>query len=94
MQIPQPNINAYRKPMKSLNASNQLIPTLCNGGSTSYAPLTGAQVAFSGGMEDEGAPYRGYGSYLNNAPCNLRNIYDPIYYNQKSSIQPDPAWFL
>ncbi len=93
MQIPQPNISAYRKPMKSLNASNQLLPTLCNG-NASITRLTGAQVAFSGGLEDEGAPYRGYGSYQNNAPCNRRNIYDPIYYNQKSSIQPDSFWFI
>lgn len=93
MQIPQTNISAYRSRMKSQNANNQLIPTICNENSVNVL-YTGGQVALISGMLDEGARFRGYGCYRNNAPCNLCNVYCPIYYNNKSDLQANNAWFL
>lgn len=93
MQIPQPNISAYRNWMESQNAHNQLIPTICNE-NTDNVQYTGSQVALISGNLDEGASFRGYGCYRNNSPCNLCNVYCPIYYNNKSNIQADNAWFL
>lgn len=93
MQIPQTNISAYRSRTGSQNAQNQLIPTICNENKANVQ-YTGSQVALISGTLDEGARYRGYGCYRLNAPCNLCNVYCPIFYNNKSNVKADNAWFL
>ncbi len=93
MQIPQPNINAYRKWMKTPNFYHQLPPTLCNDNKNDVN-FTGTQFAFINSNFDEGTDFRGYGCYRGNAPCNLCNIYCPLYYNSKSSVKANNAWFV
>lgn len=93
MQIPQTNISAYRNWMESLNGYHQLLPTICNENKNNVQ-YTGSQVALISGIADEGAGFRGYGCNRNNAPCNLCNVYCPIYYNNKSNIKADNAWFI
>lgn len=93
MQIPQPNISAYRNWMDSQNGYHQLIPTICNE-NKNKVQYTGSQVALISGTQDEGARFRGYGCYRSNAVCNICNVYCPIYYNNKSNIKADNAWFI
>ena len=52
------------------------------------------QFAFINNNFDEGTDFRGYGCYRSNAPCNLCNIYCPLYYNSKSSVKANNAWFV
>lgn len=93
MQIPSPNISAYRRQYSSFNQRAQLIPTLCNP-DVRNPRFIGEQRALIAGIEDEGAPYRGYGCYASNAPCNCCNNNCPVYYNAKSSYQGRNDWFV
>lgn len=85
MMIPNQNINAYRSQYQS-NNRDQLVQIICNE-DIRNPRFIGMQRATIVGVYDEGAFYRGYGSYYPNAICNANNIYSPIYYNSKSSFQ-------
>lgn len=93
MNIPNPNINAYRHQYATANNQAQLIPTLCNPDIHNQR-MIGEQRAIVVGIYDEGARYRGYGCYKSNAACNCCNNYCPIYYNTKNAPQGSNDWFI
>lgn len=90
MFIPNVNLTSYRMQFQTSNIE-QVRQIICN--ENIHTPrYMGMQRALVGGIEDEGARYRGYGA--NSDLCNCENIYNPIYYNSKNSYQGNTDWFI
>lgn len=90
MFIPNVNIASYRQQYERSNVE-QVNLIVCN--ENVHTPrLIGLQRAYIGGVEDEGARYRGYGA--NSKRCNYHNIYNPIYYNCKKGYKGNMDWYI
>jgi len=93
MQIPQTNINAYRRQYGTNNNIVQVPIILLNENIRNQRNI-GSHYALLSGSEDEGSIYRGYGCYRSDAPDTCCTVYCPIYYNRKSSVNGGNEWFL